>query len=457
MALQILIVEEDSRLRDDWTRLCREQGHRVFAFSDGGAARAALDSGVFDLALLSYANPEACLALQTELKQRYPACQVSLLTERPAESREAHLLESGARSVLFRPIAGNSLGQLISRVARNRRPGAVRKPDDSCLDALVGNSEQIGVIKQMVRRIAESSSTTVLITGESGTGKELVARAVHFCSPRAGGAFIEVNCAAIPPNLLESELFGHEAGAFTHAINAKPGLFEVAQAGTIFLDEIGEISLELQAKLLRILDRKSVRRVGGHEDMDLDVRVVAATNRDLRLEVLAGKFRNDLYHRLSVVPIELPPLRDRRGDVRVLTDHFLGMFTRKFGRGRLELAPEVYDRLESHSWPGNVRELANLLEQAVLMNQGPVLGAEAFRALWATESEPAVSIQETRVQVDFSAGPISLEAVERCIVMRALEHAEGNVSQAARLLGLGRGALRHRVQSLGIEPLRRAG
>lgn len=457
MALQILIVEEDSQHRDEWTNLCREQGHRVFAFADGNGAVAALDAGPFDLALLSFASPDACLQLQTELKKRFPACQVSLLTERPSESREAHLLESGARSVLFRPIGGAALGQLIGRVARNRRATPVRVPDTSCLDAIVGASPGIAEIRDMIRRVAVSSSSTVLITGESGTGKELVARAVHFCSPRAGGAFIEVNCAAIPPNLLESELFGHEAGAFTHAIHAKPGLFEVAQGGTIFLDEIGEIALDIQAKLLRVLDRRSVRRVGGNEEMALDVRVVAATNRDLKVEVLAGKFRNDLFHRLSVVPLELPPLRERRTDVRLIADHYLGLFARKFGRKSLELSPEVYERLEAHSWPGNVRELANLIEQAVLMNAGPVLGSDAFGALWAAEGVPAVRVRETSVDVDFSTGPIDLEAVERRLIERALDYADGNVSQAARLLGLGRGALRHRVQTLGIEPLRRAG
>lgn len=460
MALQLLIVEENPSQRDQWMNLCRAQGHRVFAFADFAGASEALDVASFDLALLSFANPKACLELQRALKSRYPSCQVTLLTERPPDEAEARLLESGARSVLFRPLGADALGQLVTRVAGHRRRRVSRGPDESCLDSMVGQAPALLELKERIRKVAASATTSVLITGESGTGKELAARAVHLCGPRAAGPFIEVNCAAIPASLLESELFGYEPGAFTHAVGSKPGLFELATGGTIFLDEIGELSSELQAKLLRVLDGRTVRRLGGQEELVLDVRVVAATNRDLLREVDGGSFRMDLFHRLSVVPVHLPPLRERPGDITLIARHYLQFFDRKFGRPAQQIEAAVLKRMEACPWPGNVRQLANLMEQAVLMHHEPVLGPDAFPTLFLEAGEPATTGRITAriIEVDFSQGPICLEHVEHSLIEKALEAASGNISQAARLLGLGRGALRHRLTALGIEPgLRRAG
>jgi transcriptional regulator with PAS, ATPase and Fis domain len=297
--------------------------------------------------------------------------------------------------------------------------------------------------KDLLRRIAESPASTVLLTGESGTGKDLAAKAVHYGSARAPGPFVNVTCSAIPETLLESELFGHERGAFTDAKNLKQGLLEQADGGSVFLDEIGEMSLLLQAKLLRFLEEKAFRRVGGSADIRVDVRVIAATNRNLEEAVRAGRFREDLYYRLRVLPIALPPLRERTGDVPLLAARFVEGFNREFGKKVRGLAPDARAALEAYPWPGNVRELRNVLERAVLLAEHDLLRAEDVSIL----APPAA----LAAGFELPAGGVALEELEKDLVIQALRRSAGNQTRAGRLLGLNRDQIRYRIEKFGLE------
>jgi transcriptional regulator with PAS, ATPase and Fis domain len=298
-------------------------------------------------------------------------------------------------------------------------------------------------VKRLIRRVAASPSSTVLVTGENGTGKDLAAKVIHGSSSRAASPFMNITCSALPEALLESELFGHERGAFTDARQQKKGLLELADTGTVFLDEIGEMSLALQAKLLRFLEEKTFRRVGGAKDIRVDVRIVAATNRDLRRAVKEGRFREDLFYRLQVLEVELPPLRQRTGDVALLARYFLERYRAEFRKKVSDLAPDAAKRLEGHGWPGNVRELRNAVERAVLLAEGPVLRAEDFSGLGAAEAAEAHELPPSGVRFD---------QLERDLVAQALERAGWNKAAAAALLGVNRDWVRYRIERHGLRP-----
>jgi transcriptional regulator with PAS, ATPase and Fis domain len=299
--------------------------------------------------------------------------------------------------------------------------------------------------------VAASDATSVLILGESGTGKELIAHAIHGESRRKDCPFIDVNCAAIPSQLLESELFGHEKGAFTDARAQKIGLFQMADSGTIFLDEIGEMSSYLQAKLLKFLDSKKIRRISGRETIDVDARIVAATNRDLYQFAKQGKFRQDLYYRLNVVQLHIPPLRKRRGDIQTLAGHFVDKFSAKFNKGPIALDPHVQKVLDSYSWPGNVRELENVIERAVLLDQKGVIEPIDIPIARAPENKKLDFENLAELRLTLPPGGISLELVEKKLVEAALEAVHGNVTEAARLLRIGRGKLRTLIRRHAID------
>jgi two-component system response regulator AtoC len=409
-----------------------------------------------DAAFLSFRDPDLCRELQVRLKERNPACQVTLMTDRPAQDKDARALEAGAREVLLRPFGPERLGEVVERVTASREKRTGRTITGGAA-TLLGETDVMGAVRRLIGQVAASPDTSVLVTGESGTGKELVARAVHAESQRAQQPFLEINCAAIPETLLESELFGHEAGAFTDATRARAGLFELADRGTLFLDEIGEMGLDLQAKLLRVLDTRTVRRVAGHEQKKLDLRIVAATNRNLEAEVKDRRFRGDLYHRLNVIPIHMPPLRERRPDIDLLARHFITVFGRKFGRAVTLPDDLLLERLRRYDWPGNVRELANSIERAVLLADGRPLLVEDFPMLLVAGPAPErVRLSAQSIQFDFSAGPIPLEDVERELIQRAMDATRDNVTEAARLVGLGRGALRYKLSRLQLVRQRKA-
>ncbi len=325
-----------------------------------------------------------------------------------------------------------------SREARAELAAAEQRDFD--FSRLVGESRVVQDALAVAARIIPRGSATVLLTGETGTGKELLAQAIHYNGPRRENPFVELNCSAIPANLLESELFGHERGAFTDARRAKPGLLEVADGGTLFLDEIGELPFELQGKLLKVLEDKRVRRVGGTRSQEVDIRIIAATNRDLAAEVAEGSFREDLYYRLSVIPIHLPPLRERGDDILLLADHFIDALSQEYDMPRPELSRDLRDRLLTHPWPGNVRELRNAIERALL------LGAEG-----RLRSEDL--FMETSAKVTAAGGgvtpfPAPMEAIELAAVRAMLERTGGNKSAAARHLAISRSRLHRALQRI---------
>ena len=298
----------------------------------------------------------------------------------------------------------------------------------------------MSTVKSLIARVAKSPASTVLLTGETGTGKDLAAKALHYNSDRASRAFVNITCSALPEQLLESELFGHERGAFTDARQQKRGLLETADGGTVFLDEIGEMTPGLQAKLLRFLEEKTFKRVGGLPDVRVDVRVVAATNRDLENEVKSGKFREDLFYRLQVMPIVLPPLRERKGDVVRLANFYIDQFNREFRKKIQGLSPAAVSLLEQYQWPGNVRELRNAIERAMLLVDRSYLDPEDF------------TLTRSISPVEFTLPPegVRLEDVERQLLTQALERAGGNQTQAAQLLGINRDQVRYRIEKFGL-------
>jgi transcriptional regulator with PAS, ATPase and Fis domain len=311
-------------------------------------------------------------------------------------------------------------------------------------------------LRQQIERIASLESPdgtggpTVLILGETGAGKEMVARAIHYGSARAKGPFVEINCAAIPASLLEAELFGHERGAYTDARTAKPGLFEAADGGTLFLDEIGHMDLAIQVKLLKAIEEKAVRRVGGLRAKSFNARIIAATNRDLEAAIAEGAFRADLYYRIKALTIEVPPLRDRGGDVVLLARHFLGRCTRQYGLPPKVLASEAEDLLRGYAWPGNVRELAHVMERAVLLHAGSAVQPEHL-GLTEGKERAALVVGGGGVQVDFSSGAIVLDEVERQLITGALQAAGWNRARAAQLLGISKETLRYRMEKYHLQ------
>jgi transcriptional regulator with GAF, ATPase, and Fis domain len=308
--------------------------------------------------------------------------------------------------------------------------------------AIVGRSEAMDSLRQLVAKVAGSPGSTVLLTGESGTGKDLVAKVIHYNSARASRPFMNITCSALPEQLLESELFGHERGAFTDARVQKRGLLESADGGTVFLDEIGEMVPALQAKLLRFLEEKSFKRVGGSADIHVDARVVAATNRNLDEEVGSGHFRSDLFYRLNVLPIRLPALRDHADDVSILVEYYIDAFNTEFKKRITGLSPSAETLLKTYGWPGNVRELRNVVERAMLLAEGDRLEATDFGVLSATggSGDP----------FELPAAGVNLEDVERGLVIQALRRAGGNQTKAAGLLGLNRDQIRYRIEKFGL-------
>jgi DNA-binding NtrC family response regulator len=358
-------------------------------------------------------------------------------------------LKLGAEDFLEKPFTldrlETTLAHALERTRLRREVRALRE-HSQVSGMIVGSGPAMAEVMDMVRRLAPAEHATVLLLGETGTGKGMVARALHDLSPRAKGPFVNVTCSALAETLMESELFGHEKGAFTDARTLKRGLVEVAAAGTLFLDEIGELSPALQSKLLRFLEDRTFRRVGGTLDLTVDTRVVTATNRDLAREVDEGRFREDLYYRLRVVPLTLPPLRHRRGDVRELLLTFIETFNREFGKRVREVDPDALALLERHHWPGNVRELRNVVERAVLLSDGSVLAPAVLPP--EIRSPPSAAAEGA----DIRLGPegLDMESLERTLLEEALRRTDGNRTEAGRLLGLSRHQIRNRLHKYGM-------
>ncbi|HEX6828428.1 MAG TPA: sigma-54 dependent transcriptional regulator, partial [Burkholderiales bacterium] len=405
-----------------------------------------------------------------------PTAKVIMVTGEGGVQVAVDAMKAGAYDYVTKPVVLAELKLLLDKaVGISRMENALTfyrtsQARDSGLDNLMGDSPALTAVKDTVRQILEAEGKmtagdlpAILITGDTGTGKEVVARALHFDGMRRDGPFVEINCASIPSNLLETELFGHERGAFTDAKDRKTGLVEASEGGTLFLDEIGEVDPAIQAKLLKLLEEKTVRRIGSVRERKVNIRIISATNQDLEQLVRNGRFRSDLYFRLRIISINLPPLRERGEDVLLLARHFLQAHGKRYGKRDLMLTPEAERLLLSHTWPGNVRELKNVLEQTVLLARDRLIhpgqiAVPASTPSWR-EPQPVAEPQSTRdslprepaeIAVNFARYGMKLSDVERDLVMKTLEKTDWNVSKAAKLLGLTRDMLRTRIERYGL-------
>jgi DNA-binding NtrC family response regulator len=439
MARQNILVVDDEKLqREIYETILTSAGYDVTTASSGEAALKFLDDRKFDLVLTDLKMTGITgLDLLHQVMSRDSSISVILITGHGTIESAKEALRSGAFDYLEKPVDQTPLLEAVQR--------ALGKVDE--LDReIVSASPNMEVVKKMIMKVARSQST-VLIRGESGTGKELIARAIHNQSPpRLTEMFQAVNCAAINENLLESELFGHEKGSFTGAHAEKKGLFEIADRGTLFLDEIAELDVGIQAKLLRALQERKIRRVGGTHEIAVDVRVIAATNRDLRAMVADGRFRDDLYYRINVLSIDVPPLRERREDIPVLIDYFLKKHTRNTSRLVRGLTPETRKLMVSYSWPGNVRQLESAIERAILLCEGDEITVEDLPSEVRQDAGPAAE-----GAFRLPAEGINFEDVERNLITQAMEQTDYNITKAAKLLGLTFRTLQYRLEKFGIK------
>ncbi len=449
---RILVVDDESKWRDLVRGELEDAGYAVETAENGEHALQILGDGEhFDLLLTDLRmQPVNGLALMRRVRELSPETDVVMVTAYADTQTAVEAMRLGAYDFLIKPFELEELVLLVKRVEEKRglkaENQALRRfvEGGEATQAMVGESAAMRRVHELIARVA-TSEATVLIRGESGTGKELVARAIHDRSPRAGGPFKAVNCAALPESLLESELFGHERGSFTGADRRKIGLFEAASGGSLFLDEIGEISGGVQAALLRALETREITRVGSTDAIKVDTRVIAATHVDLEGGIRDGVFRRDLYYRLNVFPIELPPLRDRREDIERIARRFLADL---WPGEEVRLTGEVLNRLRSYDWPGNVRELRNVIERATILAGGSVFSAEHI--ILPAPGSGSGAAELARSGLHLPEEGIELEKLEARFIAEALERAGGNKSQAARLLGITRRALYCRMEKYGI-------
>ncbi len=389
-----------------------------------------------------------------------PGAQIILCVPPDLPNLDQKVLQIRARAFVFKPIDDEPFHELIEQILsqmhlrRERQEHARSTRRSTKVDEIVGESEPIRHVLELIDRVAESTTTSVLLQGESGVGKSLFAHTIHERSRTSEGPFIEINCAAIPATLIESELFGYEPGAFTDARGQKTGLIELADGGSLFLDEITEIPLVTQVKLLKFLDSKRFRRLGGEREIEVETRVIAASNRDIHGEVARGAFREDLYYRLNVVEIVVPPLRKRPGDIAAITRHYLGAFKKKFGRPNLDISPAAAALIREYPWPGNVRELVNVLERAVLLCKSDTVEPEHLPIERPAAAPQPVGVRRSsgRIEIDLPPGAITLDQLERAFIEATLKRSRGNVSRAAELMGISRGALRNKLTRYRIDP-----
>ncbi|HEX8177278.1 MAG TPA: sigma-54 dependent transcriptional regulator [Pyrinomonadaceae bacterium] len=461
----VLVVDDEEIMRDVLETLLSAEGYRVDLAKTGEEGLEAYGRRAYDVVLLDVSMPGmgGLRALEEFLKMDQEAV-VIMITAYATFDTAIAAWEKGAIGCVRKPFLNEQISATVAAGVKRRRKEeerqTLRRAMSRMVDrgAMVGRSENMQTVFRMVDQVAPARST-VLITGESGTGKELIARAIHEQSPRAGKQFVTVNSSNIPSELLESELFGHTRGAFTGAVAAKKGLFEVADGGSIFLDEIGDIPPETQARLLRVIQEREFTPLGDTSPRRVDVRIIAATNVDLKEAVRQGTFREDLYYRLSVVPIELPPLRDRREDILPLAQHFIRKYNEENGRQVSEqMAPEVLALLEAYAWPGNVRELENTIERAVVIAPGTEITRECLRPEISNPESVRAAMRDgssAATGIDIGRGVNFYDEVRRFeidLIRRALEQTGGHQSRAARLLGMNATTLNSKIKTYNIDP-----
>lgn len=437
-----IVVDDDAMVAEFLCEALAQYGFTVRVFRSAEEAIPNLATSEADLLVSDLRLPGMDgLGLIARAREVRPDIATIVLTAFGTVETAVHAIRSGAEDFLLKPISLEQLELVLSRIdasrailRENKALRASLSTEKAGMPAIVGSDSRFIQALALAERVA-STEATVLVRGESGTGKEVVASLLHFRSRRAKGPFIRVNCAALTESLLTSELFGHEKGAFTGALARKEGRFELASGGTLFLDEIGEISLDVQAKLLRILETGEYERVGGSRSLRSDARIVAATNRDLEAAISEGKFREDLFYRLNVVPITLPPLRERREDIPALSSHFLRKYAREFGSPARELSPAAATLLMASNWPGNIRELANVMQRAALVATGPVVNQEDLGLVARLSAATRPSF----------AGR-SLEEVERTLILETLEATRWNRTEAAKLLGVTSRTLSNKIR-----------
>ncbi|MGE5304394.1 MAG: sigma 54-interacting transcriptional regulator [Alphaproteobacteria bacterium] len=471
---KVLVVEDEESLRRVLQRALEDEGYWVQTVGTGDSARLALNETHFDVSLMDIKLPDADgLAILKEMKDAGMDTEMIVMTAQNTMRNAIGAMKGGAFDYITKPFDLDEVLVLIKRAMDSRKltrdfrelKEEVKKRFEPGVN-IIGTSSAMQKVYKTIGQVVDTQAT-ILIQGESGTGKELVAKTIHYNSPRWNQPFVAINCAAIPRDLLESELFGHEKGAFTGALDRRIGKFELAEGGTLFLDEVGDIPLELQTKLLRVLQDREYSRVGGREVLKANVRILAATNQDLDRAVKEKRFREDLYFRLKVIPIYLPPLRERRGDIPLLIGYFVDKINREMGIQISGVSPEAQKLLEEHSWPGNVRELENTLIRAAVLSSGPILFPKDFtlqnKSATTSLEVDQLSLEEIirhkledyfrrteGVDVD-NLYSLVIERIERPLIELTLKKTRGNQIRAAQILGINRNTLRKKISDLRID------
>lgn len=462
----ILVIDDEQKIREGIKTIFELEGYNVILASDGQEGVRRINTDKVDLVILDLKMPNMNgYEFLKIVSKTDPFLPVIILTAYGSVEEAVNLTKQGAFDYFLKPPDVDKLIASVEKALDIRKSLIEKNKQKSLLpkdylDAIIGESEEIKQIKDLIRRVA-ATDATVLITGESGTGKELIANAIHALSPRREGPFIKVNCGSIPETLLEAELFGHEKGAFTGAVNRRKGRFELADGGTIFLDEIGEVSPKLQVALLRVLQEKEFQRVGGEEDIKVNVRIIAATNRNLEEDVKKGSFREDLFYRINIITIHIPPLRQRKVDIPVLANYFLSLYSETYNKKINGISNELMDIIMNYSWPGNVRELQNFIESSVIICNKEYLQPDCIPPHYKTKlmapkvftishydsKQNFLDPQKRILVVEIGK---SLDEIEKAVIEETLKFVNGNKSRASRILGVTRKTLISKMEKYGL-------